>query len=92
MYTYFVVCAFGSAPINKSSQVFSCVVDVKCMHPYAMHLYKYYSYYACYYPLVVQPLYIGADHPSYISKKVHKISVFMYFRPKKWILQVRFAP
>ena len=44
------------------------------------------------YPLVVQPLYIGADHPSYISKKVHKISVFMYFRPKKWILQVRFAP
>ena len=34
------------------------------------------------YPLVVQPLYIGADHPSYISKKVHKISVFMYFRPK----------
>ena len=24
------------------------------------------------YPLVVQPLYIGADHPSYISKKVHK--------------------
>ena len=44
------------------------------------------------YPLVVQPLYIGADHPSYLCKKVHKIFVFMYFRPKTWILQVHFAP
>ena len=45
-----------------------------------------------YYPLAVQPLYIRADHPSYLSKKEHKIFVFTYFRPKKWILQVHFAP